>query len=362
MKVKRFGVLNYRSYGHLGGGLDLFAVDLPLHSIDFAQDIIVVVGENNVGKTNLMTAYRDFRNAGFVPDIEDFFDCDASGPMVMEIAIESDTPDELNDSQVSRWFESGTKIARVRKVWTAAGQKAQKYSFDPEKAGWVEGGFGGFDQILQSQLPEPVHIRPDMTAEEIRGEFQKLFKDIIQRYISKSEHAKAVEAALAALVEEIESDQFVQDIADRVRNVAADIFPNLKIEIRNPTSDKGVGSLLDKTTNINLSVADSPSLHMSRHGQGSQRVFMLSALSALAGELAAVARKTKTKGDATSPSGGKLIQIEEPELYLSPTAVRRMRDLIYTLGAQEGVQVMACTHSPLMVDFSRPKQTIVLVV
>lgn len=361
MKILKFGIANYRGFRHLSDAeIDPVAADLVLHWLDFSNDIIVIVGENNSGKTSLMAAYRDFRQTAFAPTEQDFHGCNTSRPIVMEIVIQADAGEDLSDDQTGKWFD-GNRRARVRKVWADVNHKSTKYCFNPESDEWEKGGFGGFDPILQNRLPEPVHIRPMMTSDEIRAEFQKLFKEIVQKYIASSSNVVAIETALAALVDEIENDQYIHDVAKRVREVATDIFPNLSVQIRNPFSDKGIGPLLDKQTDINLTVSDSPSLTVDRHGQGSQRVFMLSALSVLAGELAALAKKTKGKVAPVDISGGKIIQIEEPELYLSPTAVRRMRNLLYSLASQEGVQVMACTHSPVMVDFSRPKQTVVLV-
>lgn len=362
MKILRFGLINYRPFCHFGEAeeIDPLATDLPLCWLDFSNDIIVIAGENNVGKTSLLSAYRDFRSSSFTPSEEDFFGRDCSRPIVMEILFQAEEADDLSEDQTARWFSAGESVARVRKVWRGTSSKAVKFSFEPETGTWIEGGFGGFDQILQSKLPDPIHIRPHMTADEIKAELQKLFKEIVQRHIADSEHVKSIEASLRALVQEIEDDDYIKGVARRVGEVATDIFPKLSVEMKNPVSDKGIGPLLDKQADVTLRIGDSPDLGMDRHGQGSQRVFILSALSVLADEIAALSQRGKSK-QAASATGGKIIQIEEPELYLSPTAVRRMRKLLYTLSSQPGVQLMACTHSPVLIDFSRPQQTIALV-
>lgn len=360
MKLLQLGISNYRGFCRTGTATHPADPNLDFHWLDMSNDIIVVVGENNGGKTSLLQAYRDFRSSGFAPAREDFFRCETSHPIIMELRFQAGEEDDLANDKTGKWY-SDDRVAKVRKVWATPTQKAVKLSYDWGSDAWVEGGFGGFDSILQNRLPEPIHLAPHMAADELKGQFEKLFKEIIQRHIAGSENVKIIESALHALSLEIEQDQYITDIAGRVSVVAANVFPGLGVQIRNPPSDKGIGPLLEKQAEIELTLSDSPALGVARHGQGSQRAFLLSALNILVPELAAATRRAKAKGAPEEAVGHTLLQIEEPELFLSPTAVRRMRGLLYELAAQDGVQVMACSHSPVMVDFSRPKQTVALV-
>ena len=357
MKLIKMGVANYRAFKALGP-IDPTEIEAQLHWVDLSADIVLVAGENNAGKTSILSAYRDFRGSKTSLSQNDFYNNDASNPVIMELVFQAETENELDDEKTAKWFSADKKQARVRKVWNAPDSTFEKYSFDPETSSWIEKGFGGFDSILQNRLPEPVHIRPDMSSEELRSELNKLFKEIVSRYISGSDTAKSINALLEKLSEEIEDDDYIKSVADRVGNVARDIFPDIEVKFENPASNKGVLALLEKQTSVELELSNSPKLNVTRHGQGSQRVLILSALSSLSSELSALSQKSKTP---PKEAGGKIIQIEEPELYLSPTATRRMKQLLYKLASQEKIQVMACTHSPVMIDFSRPKQTIVRV-
>lgn len=360
MKLLQLGISNYRGFCRVGEDDDPKNPELGFHWLDMSNDIIIVVGENNGGKTSLLQAYRDFRAAGFAPSREDFFRCEVARPIVMELRFQAAEDEDLANDRTGKWY-SDERVAKVRKVWGAPGQKATKFSYDWNSDTWIEGGFGGFDSILQNRLPEPIHLAPHMAAEELKSQFEKLFKEIIQRHLAGFRNVQIIEEALKALSEEIEQDHYITEIAGRVSGVASNVFPGLAVQIRNPPSDKGIGSLLEKQAEIELTLSDSPSLGVGRHGQGSQRAFLLSALNILVPELAAATRRAKARGAPEEAVGHTLLQIEEPELFLSPTAVRRMRALLYELAAQDGVQVMACSHSPVMVDFSRPKQTIALV-
>lgn len=360
MKLLKLGISNYKGFCRVGETDQPEDPRLQFHWLDMSNDIIIVVGENNGGKTSLLQAYRDFRASAFAPSREDFFRCEVNRPIVMELRFQAGDNDDLTNDKTGKWY-SDERIAKVRKVWATAGQKSTKFSFDWATEAWVEGGFGGFDSILQNRLPEPIHLAPHMAADELKSQFEKLFKEIIQRHIAGSKNVQIIEEALQALSQEIEQDQYIIGIAERVSGVAANVFPGLAVQIRNPPSDKGIGPLLEKQAEIELTLSDSPPLGVGRHGQGSQRAFLLSALNILVPELAAATRRAKARGAPDEAVGHTLLQIEEPELFLSPTAVRRMRALLYELASQDGVQVMACSHSPVMVDFSRPKQTIALV-
>ena len=169
----------------------------------------------------------------------------------MELRFEAGADEDLANDKTGKWY-SDQRVAKVRKVWTTPTQKAVKFSYDWGSGTWVEGGFGGFDSILQNRLPEPIHLAPQMAADELKGQFEKLFKEIIQRHIAGSKNVKVIEDALQALSIEIEQDQYITDIAGKVSVVAANVFPGLGVQIRNPPSDKGIGPLLEKQAEIEL--------------------------------------------------------------------------------------------------------------
>ena len=54
-----------------------------------------------------------------------------------------------------------------------------------------------------------------------------------------------------------------------------------------------------------------------------------------------------------------IIGFEEPEIYLHPNAISKMRDIIYNLAETENNQIVCTTHSPIMIDLGkRPKQVL----
>ena len=57
---------------------------------------------------------------------------------------------------------------------------------------------------------------------------------------------------------------------------------------------------------------------------------------------------------------GLLLIIDEPESHLHPLAQRWLADRIRDLSSQEGLQVMISTHSPLFIDLGRPENLLVV--
>ena len=228
MRLLKFGLANYRAYP-AREVIDATAPDLGLHWVSYSNDIVLIAGENNSGKTSLLTAYRDFRASKRQLAAADFHQLNTDTPVVMELVFQAETDEEISDEQTGKWFSDADRTARVRKVWPAPNQPYNKYSFDPEAQAWIDGGFGGFDTILQNRLPEPIHIKPDMTAEDLKGELQKLFKEVITRHISQSERVREINDLLALLSTEIEGDEFIKQVGERVSDVARDVFPGLSV-------------------------------------------------------------------------------------------------------------------------------------
>lgn len=54
----------------------------------------------------------------------------------------------------------------------------------------------------------------------------------------------------------------------------------------------------------------------------------------------------------------RMLLIEEPESFLHPPMIRAARDALYDLASIAEWQVLACTHSPIFIDVSKPHTTI----
>ena len=359
MKIKSFAVRNFRAIGP-GDGDHFPSSEVTLDPIDFAADRILILGANNGGKSSLMDAYRAFVTSKWAPQIEDFHGCDESNQIVMEVKI-SAFDEELDTDVTKKWFRNNEAI--IRKVWGKRNAEGTKYCWDPQKLCWETGGFGGLDTILQNRLPEPIWIGGFSDPAEIIVQLQSLIKEAVLENLNDRDEYKNAENALTALRDIIEGDKYVDDLSDKIAGNVREFFPDVELRITNPASEKGLLPLFDKQAIVTISAENSPTLPFDRHGHGLQRQLVFSALQGAAAELYHIKlAKSQRKKTAPDSTRHRILLIEEPELFLSPPAVRIMSRLVDRISRLENFQVMAATHSPSIVDLSAPRQTLVRMV
>ena len=360
VRCVKIGIANFRAFGP---GIDVrgsMPTDTNIRYVDLDDDIIVLIGGNNCGKSTILHAYDAARQSKKKLDRDDFFRKEETPP-VLEIWLKADAIDDAAE-KTRKWYDPDRgNVAIVRKVWSEPGAEATKYSYDWERGCWDEGGFGGWDSILQSEMPAPLWLRAIMSEEELAASVRDLVKEIVFARLHGTLELSQAEVALEALSNLIAGDAFLAEFGTAVTSELAKTFPEARVSVSNPPAPKGVLSLFEKQAQVEVELADSPKLAFSRHGHGLQRQCALSLLGVIATETAKIERekaRAKTKSSAEEKDAGRILLIEEPELFLSPSAVRAVRDNLYALASTERFQVLAATHSPLLVDFARPKQTV----
>lgn len=358
MRVHEFRIRNFRAFGPGGAIPDEPLGELNSSTINLQDNLVLLIGANNVGKSTVLRAYEFFRFAESKPSLTDFFRGDESNAIVIEAVISADE-DELAEDKLKKWFNDSGQ-ALVRKFWDTTGTNSKKKTLDPETSQWVDGAFGGLDTILQNRLPVPMPINGYATPDDVVSILQSLLKDAVYAKISDAEEFSNVEKALDALKNVIEGDEYLSGMQRQISEKLSHQFPGAEIKILNPPNEKGFFSLFEKTATVDIEMKDCPRLGVSGHGHGLQRQFVMAALQGAADEFAKVLRtKSKAKKtDPLAPTGEKLFLIEEPELFLNPLAQRRVRDALYRIAEVEGFQVIAATHSPILVDLSKDHQSI----
>ena len=70
-------------------------------------------------------------------------------------------------------------------------------------------------------------------------------------------------------------------------------------------------------------------------------------------------KETFGKGDDATDRKAFLILFEEPEIYLHPKSIFLLRDALYDLCANSPFQFLCASHSPMLIDLSRPHTSLV---
>lgn len=348
MRLSKLEISNYGPIGSTGCKIKI-------------DNIVVLIGPNNVGKSTILDAYEAFASSGQGIGKEKFFNREPLSPVVIAGEFSHVTAEDLKILGDGWKYkdEDGHDSIKVRWIWETPGSSGKKQSWDPKKDDWIDGGVGGWDSLLVSRIPVPLRIKATDGHEKIEEAVVGLLTEAIKTAI-KSEAAN-----VGKIVEEINTltnqlGEQLKEEADKVCNLISskveNVFPGYRIKL-SPGSGKfeaekviGTGSYLTITSDKNTGIA------LANQGSGVQRTFLWSAISALAEE--GKLKKGKSVVKAEKP---RILLIDEPESFLHPPLVRLAREALYSLASVSGWQVMAATHSPVFIDVSKPHTTIVAI-
>ncbi|MEK4541344.1 ATP-dependent nuclease [Bacillus sp. FSL R5-0585] len=346
MKLKKLVVNNFRG---LKGKKNI---------IDFeGSDIIFLIGKNNFGKSTFLHAYNFFVEPKVKSTIEDFYNKNTSHKIEISgifTCEESDGQDVLlnqaDPDWIHKWVDEDGLI-RIKKVWSSVGEEGKKQTYNPSTKEYVDGGFGGFDTLLKRYAPTAIPINAVTSAEDL----EKQINDIItKKHIKKLETDYSVKynsiiAGLNELKDEISSSSDISNINEKMNQFFAEVFPHLALQIYSvPESGIDIAKTLKATHGISVTdraVAEEM-YDLKKNGHGVMRQAFFSFLSTLGTDL----EKTRKE---------YLILFEEPELYLHPEAIFSLREQLYKLAQDSPFQVLCATHSPLMIDTSKPHASLV---
>lgn len=331
------------------------------------DNIVALIGNNNVGKTTILSAYEAFADSSTILNQEDYFNEDITKfPTIKGTFIGVTEGNRVGKEWIHNDEESGYEnCIKVKFVWEEVGKKRVKYSYSPSEKDYIPKSIGGFESILMSKIPQPIKISPLEDPLTLQKSILQIINEAIKESIvqDQNEIDKLIES-IALLTDKIKkniSDEITStttEIADQLNRVFPE-YNNVQIDIA--PGDLEAEKLVNAGSVIKLGKVNergelSQSLPLSQHGTGLQRTFLWSALKMLAEKGRYKKRKSKTYVESTVP---KILLIEEPEAFLHPSAIREAREALYSIAEIEGWQVMATTHSPMFIDLTKDHTTII---
>jgi len=337
------------------------------------DDIVVLVGPNNVGKSSVLKAYEVIMSEGSSAgqlSIDDFPSGKVESNASPEIELQTVVYDNSPGPEWMQKTESGEMLVRELWRWQSPGPPVRRgfnvqenrwaTDDDKEKVPWGAAG------VANSRRPQPHRVDAFASPDEQAGEIVKLLMTAINDRVKthkdeskankESDFAKLL-AGIAHLQKKIvaESEQQIASVQSDLSGYIGRVFPGHRVVFDAKPEDD-----LDKA--INLFKAN-PQLLMGpeggylstigHQGSGARRTLLWTAI-----RLLAETGKKKADG-AQRPH---VLLLDEPEICLHPSAIREACDLLYGLPAVTGSwQVMVTTHSPCFVDFARDHTSIVRV-
>jgi putative ATP-dependent endonuclease of OLD family len=337
------------------------------------DDIVVLVGPNNAGKSSVLKAYEVVMSEGSTAgqlSIDDFPSGKVDPNALPEIELHTVVYDNSPGLEWMAKTEAGEMLVRESWRWFAPGQPVRRgfnvqenrwaTDEDKEKVPWGAAG------VANSRRPQPHRVDAFASPDEQAGEIIKLLmtaiKDRVKTHQDDSKANKESDFAkllggIAALQKKIvtESEEQIAAVQTDLSGYIGRIFPGHCVVFDAKPEDD-----LDKA--INLFKANPQLLigpeggylsTVARQGSGARRTLLWTAIRLLE-------EKGKKKTDGNQRP--HVLLLDEPEICLHPSAVREACDLLYGLPNLTGNwQVMVTTHSPCFVDFARDHTSIVRV-
>ncbi|MFC6674082.1 ATP-dependent nuclease [Marinobacterium aestuariivivens] len=333
-------------------------VTLPLDSYT------PLVGQNNAGKSTILEAIRwvlkpsalkqtDFKSPNepvVVAACVDGIDADVLGLI----------PHERHRQAIEPYCREGRLWIRVTSTGTSAKSTTQEVWQVEEcpQEGVPEYWRtypSGLPQAVTALLPEPLHvlamhdIGEDLgkakSGTTIKGLLDEIMKPLLAAHDELTTALDTIRSVLTT--DGDQRSEHLKQFDSSATGALEHFFPGLALDL-----DLQVVDVKEFFKAGDLHVTDTVSGDRRRFdqmGTGAQRAIQM----ALIRYLADVRR---AEDDLLSR---RLLLIDEPELYLHPQGVRRLREALNTLSTS-GFQVVLSTHSPLMLNRDNAANTVIV--
>lgn len=310
--------------------------------------LAVLVGKNDVGKSNLLGAIRILfeGTAGGVKP-EDFYD--ANLPLEICAVMEGVRDylalcDERNRAKVAQRLD-GEGLFTIRRLAKAPMELGDIEVLDPESGEFST--ITGIGAPLKPMLPEVIFIEAladvaDQTKGTQKDALGMLLNQVMSGIVRQIEPTvreayrgadKILNVQSVAGMEVDERAAELIAVESEITGYLKDTFPNSSVRLRVELAS--VKEMLERV-HVSVREGDSEDVYY-RRGQGMQRTLYLSLLRAEAARI--------RRGQAVARPF--ILLFEEPEAFLHPDGQIRMREALASIS--DAAQVVFTTHSPVMV-------------
>lgn len=336
------------------------------------DDIVVLVGPNNAGKSSILRAYQVVMLEG---DKQGHLTTDdfPGGKVNTERppTIELETVVHEGNSPATKWVstnpDTGERVVKERWQWKREGAP-DRDGWNVETGGWDSTSFPwGPGNIAQANRPRPHRVGafedPIKQAEQVLDLLKEAIKSRVKEVSRRRAEAQGEEEseydrllkAARNLQSSIASDAAaaVESVCKDLGETIAEVFTGYAVMVE-ATPEDG----LDKTLSLfkaelRMGPKEGHQSAIDRQGSGACRTLLWAALRILAER-----KHAKNDGSVERPH---VLLMDEPELCLHPDAIRKACRVLYDLPKRGNWQVMITTHSPVFIDFSRDNTSVVRV-
>lgn len=358
-RVKSIIIRNFRAIGEIPVVIEL-------------DDIVVLVGPNNVGKSSILRAYEVVMQHGSKEGLltkDDFPNGDINSPSKPEIEVETVVYEEKTPGE--EWLikdEGGVEMS-VREKWTysAPGVKPKKVGWDVAAGAWhADKGPWGAAGVAQPARPEPHRIEAFANPEEQATEIIKLLTSALKERLElhklgdsaateRPNNYQKLQLTLIELQKAVatEAQSQIETVQKQISDIVGAVFPGHSVIFDPRIDDEPKVNFFSSTPVLRMGPTGGYQPAVEHQGSGARRTLLWAALRILS-------EQNRAK-QTTAKDRPHLLLMDEPELCLHPNAVREARNVLYDLPKGGTWQVMVTTHSPVFIDLSRDNTSIVRV-
>lgn len=357
-RLTKLIIKNYRCIGSTPVEIDL-------------DDIVVLVGANNVGKSSILKAYELAMSQGSAKadlKLEDFPNNEIDENNLPEIELHTIVYDNSPGDRWIQTLENGEMLVKERWIWNGEG-KPKREGWEVETNTWSENVPWGAPNVANARRPEPHRVdafdSPEEQAKAIKKLLMQALNDRVKNLKAQNNEEGQEENDYKKLITQVkelqkkivaEAQEQIDAVNQELTGLISKVFPNYKIDFDAKPEDDldSVINLFKADTQLLMGPADGFLSTVDRQGSGARRTLLWTAIKFISENN----QKGKEEGAIVRPH---LLLIDEPEICLHPNAIREACNVLYDLPATGNWQVMVTTHSPIFIDFSKDNTTIVKV-
>ena len=304
------------------------------------DEIVVLVGENNVGKSSILKAYEIVMshgsNKGHLSK-DDFPNSEVNSEKLPEIQLETIIYENTPGNRWIKGLETGEMLVRERWIWSRPGEPKRE-GWDFEKDSWSDSVPWGAPGVANSRRPQPHRIDAFASPDDQASAVKKLLISILTERI-KALKAEEGENSYSKLLETVESFQktVIKETKTEVEKIEAElstaikeIFPDYKILFDAMAEDDLDKSIVLFKAGAELLMGPEDG-HLSKiefQGSGARRTLLWNAL------------KIIEENKAAESNRPHVLLFDEPEICLHPNAIRDACRVLYDLPKKKNWQVM----------------------
>ena len=366
MRIIKFGVNNFRA---ISGGIEKNQINFE------GSNTIFIFGQNNVGKSTFLAAY-EFMFNDKTPTADDFYKRDRTKLMefMLELGVDEVDLAYINEKQAKKvdsfnQYLDGELVIKIKRTFALGEkgkvEKVKDYTWNPANQVWDDSSFGsiGLIQVFQQLMPTPILIKAMPTEAEVESVVNEILASKAKQKLSSAEFIELnnAQATVKALQEKMYNPESINKYEEEVNKHFNELFPDTLIDISDSDKVKWTEDKFGKKFSVEFKKQkadgsvddDTPSTYNSvGHGAVRSAIFSLLLMRDVAEELVRVENRKEY-----------LILFEEPELFLYPKILKRLRELIYAVSDNDfPYQVLCASHSPQMIDLSKRNSTLIRMV